>query len=57
MADDPDIFRTRRLLTTNLELYYHSTPIDVNYMELNALKPGINHITSYKGKFVPVHNT
>jgi len=46
MAVDPDIIRTRRLLTTSLEVYHSSTPIDVNYMELNALKPGFNHITS-----------
>ena len=46
LADDPNIIRTRRLPTTNLELDHCRTPIDVNYMELNALKPGINHITS-----------
>ena len=44
MADDPEIIRTRRLLYTRLELYHRSTTIDVNYMEHNALKPGVNHI-------------
>jgi hypothetical protein len=48
MADDPDIIRTRRLLTISLELYHCSTPIDTNYMGLNVLKPGVNHITSTK---------
>jgi len=49
MADDPDIIRTRRLLTTSLDLYHRSTTIDVNYMEIDALKPGVNHIPPSHG--------